>query len=296
MTGISTYAYAYNAPTTHVDLYGLAPGYLPGKMTTEAGGIQGNALAGVGNAIATGLSGGPSANAYRQKQQNDDAVSSRNVQDMQGRKHRLSSDDIAYGSGEIDQLNYYYYNNYLHFTIFNKTGSQYSNRAFISKADYPYYGSGRKNGFLSDPLFWANTGLGMASTVATIKGDFLTRNEIWYKTKTKGVAWHWQTKRWNNPGSKAWRVQQLNTVKGIRSLGSKMGLASGVLLGVDIYQKQQVNASHVLNAAMVGVSFTGVGAIVAGVYFAADVGVLMTTGRSIGDYVDDSVGSSLVEF
>ncbi len=95
MTGISTYAYAYNAPTTHVDLYGLAPGYLPGKMTTEAGGIQGNALAGVGNAIATGLSGGPSANAYRQKQQNNDPVSSSNVQGTDGRKHRIGQQDIA---------------------------------------------------------------------------------------------------------------------------------------------------------------------------------------------------------
>ena len=33
-----------------------------------------------------------------------------------------------------------------------------------------------------------------------------------------------------------------------------------------------------------------------GAYFVADVGVLVTTGRSIGDYVDDAVGSPLVTF
>ena len=70
MPGISTYAYAYNNPTTHVDLLGLSPGYSGGMMSTEANSIQRNYLAGVDNAIATGLAGGPSANAW---QQNDEA-------------------------------------------------------------------------------------------------------------------------------------------------------------------------------------------------------------------------------
>ena len=73
--------------------------------------------------------------------------------------------------------------------------------------------------FLQDPLFWANTGLGVASVTATVKGDYLTRNELWHKTKTRGTAWRWQTNRWNNPGAKAWRLKQLNAVKGIRSVG-----------------------------------------------------------------------------
>ena len=74
MPGISTYAYAYNNPTNHIDLLGLAPGYMPGGITTEAMAIQRNHLAGVDNAIATGLAGGPSADAWQGQQQRQNSL------------------------------------------------------------------------------------------------------------------------------------------------------------------------------------------------------------------------------
>jgi len=47
---------------------------------------------------------------------------------------------------------------------------------------------------------------------------------------------------------------------------------------------------------MTAISFTGVGAIVTGVWFVADVGTGLITGTSISDRIDSAVGAPLVDW
>ncbi len=74
MPGISTYAYAYNNAVNFIDLMGLMPGYMPGMGMTEAMAVQQNTSAGVDNAIATGLAGGPGVDAWRQQRQQNNSL------------------------------------------------------------------------------------------------------------------------------------------------------------------------------------------------------------------------------
>lgn len=66
---------------------------------------------------------------------------------------------------------------------------------------------------------------------------------------------------------------------------------------VDIAIDGQVNASHLLNLGMVGVSAVPVvGWIAGGVYFASDMITLGVSGQSIGQHLDNYVGGPLYDF
>ena len=65
---------------------------------------------------------------------------------------------------------------------------------------------------------------------------------------------------------------------------------------VDIFNNSQINTSDAINTFMTGISFTGVGAVVAGVWFVADIGTGIITGTSLSDRIDNSVGGPLVDW
>lgn len=67
-----------------------------------------------------------------------------------------------------------------------------------------------------------------------------------------------------------------------------LGYAGLLVIAVDINDDQEVRASHILNATMVGASFIPVvGWMIGGGYFLADIATLTMTGKSIGGHLDD---------
>ena len=73
-----------------------------------------------------------------------------------------------------------------------------------------------------------------------------------------------------------------------------VGLA---LSATDILVDGQINASHLLNVGMVGVSAIPVfGWVAGGVYFASDMITIGVSGQSIGQHLDNYVGTPLYDF
>ncbi|MBD3907365.1 RHS repeat-associated core domain-containing protein, partial [Chryseobacterium muglaense] len=146
---------------------------------------------------------------------------------------------------------------------------------------------------LSKTSFLANTAIGLGATVNIPRTGVFQYNDIWHQTKTRGTSFSWEG-RWKNPGAKYWRGQQVKGFQGARSLGTKLTVAGGVFLAADIAMSGQVKPSHMINAAMLGASFSGVGSIVAGAWFVADMGTgainyLNGNGfRTLSDVIDQS--------
>ncbi len=146
---------------------------------------------------------------------------------------------------------------------------------------------------------YANFKLGSASLINTYLEKDWMYNELWHKTKTRGVSWRFQPK-WNNPGAKYWREQQIKPLKGVRATGKVatriLGKAGYGLVFIDIAASGEVKTSHFINASMISLSFTGWGAVVAGVWFIADFGtmgvnlIIGNGARGLSDIIDDATG------
>lgn len=82
-----------------------------------------------------------------------------------------------------------------------------------------------------------------------------------------------------------------NTIpKTMKGVGLGMGAVSGVLIVNDVIQKKQVRASHILDAAVTGVSFIpGGGWIIGGAYLGLDLISRGISGKSIGEHLDEAV-------
>lgn len=79
-------------------------------------------------------------------------------------------------------------------------------------------------------------------------------------------------------------------------VGKRLGVVGGALIVGDVLYNSEIQASDGINAIMTGIAFTGWGAPVAGVWFAADFGTGLVTGQSISDRIDSSIGSPLVNW
>lgn len=47
---------------------------------------------------------------------------------------------------------------------------------------------------------------------------------------------------------------------------------------------------------MTGLSFTGVGSVISGLWFVADLGTQLFTGKSLSDRIDEAVGEPLLDW
>jgi hypothetical protein len=146
----------------------------------------------------------------------------------------------------------------------------------------------------SNPLTWINTGLGFASLNYGLRANFLRQNELWHYSKN-GNLHHRFEKSWNKGKFKNVRTHQTRHLAKARGVSNGLAWVALGTTGVNIYQTGQVKASDVLYASMAAASFTGVGSIVAGVFFIADLGVMahsyISSGgkqvKNTGDYLDD---------
>lgn len=118
---------------------------------------------------------------------------------------------------------------------------------------------------ISSSLWWTNTAVGAASAYTVYKGQYHLSNELWrYQRygKSKFITPWTKMKNgksyWNNPFAKTARLNQLEKVKGIRNISSKLTKAGGVLLAADVILSGEIKPSHIINGAMLGASTTGV--------------------------------------
>ena len=95
-----------------------------------------------------------------------------------------------------------------------------------------------------------------------------------------------------------WRIPIHSlTVAKARNISTKLTYAGAVLIGADILLSGEIKPSHLINGAMLGVSTTGVGTIIAGVCFIAGYGTMrinyIFTGeaKGISDMIDESIGT-----
>lgn len=95
-----------------------------------------------------------------------------------------------------------------------------------------------------------------------------------------------------------WRIPiHTLTVAKTRNISTKLTHAGAVLIGADILLSGEIKPSHLINGAMLGVSTTSVGTIIAGVWFIADYGtmginyIFTREAQGISDMIDESIGT-----
>jgi len=92
------------------------------------------------------------------------------------------------------------------------------------------------------------------------------------------------------------QAKALKVLNVSKSIGNKLGVAGGLVIAGDVLYNSEVKASHGINAFMTWIAFTGWGAPVAGIWFVADIGTGLITGKSISDRIDSGVGAPLVDW
>jgi RHS repeat-associated protein len=82
--------------------------------------------------------------------------------------------------------------------------------------------------------------------------------------------------------------------KGLKATGTGLGIVSGAITVGDALYNSELNASHILDATITGVSFIpGFGWAIGGGYFVGDMIHRGVYGYSIGDRLDNAVGGSI---
>lgn len=153
---------------------------------------------------------------------------------------------------------------------------------------------GNLSDWISGSMWTTNTAIGALSTYTVVSGKYYNWNEAWHHFKNKPTSYFWQNRFKQLKGV---RTIQTNKVASARSLAGNLTKAGGVLIVVDIALSGEVKPSHAINAAMLGVSTTGVGAIAAGIWFIADFGtmgvsyIIIGEAIGIGDMLDNSFGT-----
>ncbi|WP_231847461.1 RHS repeat domain-containing protein [Flavobacterium branchiophilum] len=152
---------------------------------------------------------------------------------------------------------------------------------------------------LSDPLFWINSSLGFGSLYVGYKSNFHLQNEVWHQSKN-GIINNVFEKSWSKLKYKNVRTHQTGKLQLPRNINNGLAVASLVMTGVNVYKNGELKASDVFNASMAAISFTGVGSVVAGIYFVADLSTMgvsyLTTGeaKGIGTYLDENTNGGVI--
>ncbi|MBK1896676.1 RHS repeat domain-containing protein [Chryseobacterium paridis] len=157
---------------------------------------------------------------------------------------------------------------------------------------------------ISSSIWLTNTAVGATSAYTVYRGQYHLSNELWrYQPNGKQkIITPWNKMKngknyWNNNFAKTARLSQLEKVKNIRNISSKLTKAGGILLGADIILSGEIKPSHFVNGFMLGLSTSGVGSIVAGAWFIADFGTMGANylingeAKGLGDMLDESIGT-----
>ncbi|WP_157909844.1 hypothetical protein [Capnocytophaga cynodegmi] len=149
---------------------------------------------------------------------------------------------------------------------------------------------------LEDSMFSLNVGINSISTYYIYGARYYKWNNVWHKTKTRGISNRFQS-RWNNNGAKSWRNKQVKTVQKAIDRSKKVTKAGWVLLGADMIMSGEARASHYISGGMLALSSTGIGSIIAGAWFLVDMGTgaynyfVNDEFETLSDMIDNSVGT-----
>ena len=212
--------------------------------------------------------------------------------------------------GEFDFIFNYFINNGgiegLDFALQNAGYALDLENVVVTPNSFNDANSDKNENSIGETVKWSmwgiNTSVGAASAYTVYKGAYHISNELWHTTQSGNTYYRWSkvsnnVSAFNHNWIKKSKEIQANKVAKVRGIGDKLTKAGAVLLVADIALSGELKPSHGINAAMLAASTTGVGAIVAGVWFLADFGtmgvnyLLGNGAKGIGDMIDESVGT-----
>ncbi len=144
-------------------------------------------------------------------------------------------------------------------------------------------------------------GMDYANSSASLTGTFVGGAQYAVGVVTNQSLWSASYKISKALKSVGFNVQTRAIKHGAKTVlanaSRKIAIVGSVLAVADVFMDGQVNASHLLNAGMVGVSAIPVfGWLAGGVYFAADMITIGVSGQSIGQHLDNYVGGPIYDF
>lgn len=139
---------------------------------------------------------------------------------------------------------------------------------------------------LTDITGWAST----IRTAGEMDWNSMT------KAQQQKVAYNMQKSLKSNGTRMYTRDIKANINGNFKSLNYKLGAASVVLIGADIWAKGEIRPSHAVNAIMTGVGLTVWGSPVAAGYFLIDFGMGAFYDGGLSGFIDDKWGSPLYDF
>lgn len=145
-----------------------------------------------------------------------------------------------------------------------------------------------------DAYFYTSTGVGAVGSFYGLKGN-VAHNEWWWRQKNGTWRWRTPSTKTNYVFNRSYNLKG-NALSKAKALSTKLAVVNTLLIGADIAVNKQVKASHVINGVMTGLSFTGVGSIISGLWFIADLGTQLVTGKSLSDRIDEAVGEPLLDW
>jgi len=152
---------------------------------------------------------------------------------------------------------------------------------------------------MADMMKYAGFMVGNTANTLTYWNKSHLYNEFWHSTKTRGIATVFNKARWNNSMAIKWRNVQTAPFQGVsKTAGRIVGVgAGGALVLADVALSGELKPSQLVNGIAAGISWTGVGSVVAGVWFVADFGTmgvnyLLGNGAiGLGDMLDNHFGT-----
>ena len=152
----------------------------------------------------------------------------------------------------------------------------------------------------SAPDWWSttykivSTGVGTLGTYYGVEG-YATHNEWWWRQKNGTWRWRTNVTKSNYLFNRSYKLKG-NALTKVKALSTKLAIVNAGLIITDVAVNKQIKASHIVNGIMTGLSFTGVGSIISGAWFIADIGTEFFTGKSLSDRIDEAVGEPLVDW
>ncbi len=146
----------------------------------------------------------------------------------------------------------------------------------------------------TDFYFYLSSSVGAVGSYYGLGGN-LTHNELWWRQKNGTWRLRTPSTKKNYVINRSYKLKG-NALSKAKALSTKLAVVNTLLITSDVIVNKQIKASHVINGIMTGLSFTGVGSLISGAWFIADIGTQFFTGRSLSDRIDEAVGEPLVDW
>ena len=139
-------------------------------------------------------------------------------------------------------------------------------------------------------MFYANAVVGFAGAGLSYISDAHLVNDIYHVQQNGIVRSVFSAVKNNFFVNKSWS-EALGDVAKYDKYAKCLALVSAGLTVATVINNRAIKPSDLINGAMAGISVSGFGSLIAGGYFLLDIGFKVTTGKSIGDRIDESLST-----